>query len=172
MVNRDLGKTMQFDRRACLNLLMTAAAVGVLPGCAALTGLEPMRVNVVAVEPLPSEGMEVRMTVKLRVVNPNDVALDFDGIWVELDVDGAPLASGVSSERGSVPRYAETVLAVPVSISAVAVLRQMLGLAKGRSTSVRYALRGRLGRLGGGSSRFTSSGDIDFPGNIGATRPR
>jgi LEA14-like dessication related protein len=163
---------MQFDRRACLNLLMTAAAAGVLPGCAAFAGLEPMRVSVVALEPLPSEGMEVRMTVKLRVVNPNDVALDFDGIWVELDVDGAPLASGVSSERGSVPRYAETVLAVPVSISAMAVLRQVLGLAKGRSTSVRYVLRGRLGRIGGGSSRFSSSGDLDFPGTIGATRPR
>jgi LEA14-like dessication related protein len=160
------------QRRSFLYRLASVTPAVVLPGCAAFLGYEPLRVNLVGLEPMTSEGMEVRMTVKLRIQNPNDASLDFDGISVELDVDGATLASGVSSERGSVPRYSEAVVAVPVSISTMAALRQMLGLAKGRSTSVRYTLRGRLGRLGGGSMRFSSSGDIDFPGTIGATRPR
>lgn len=163
---------MRFHRRRCLEILATVTAAAFLPGCAALIGHEPPRVNLVGLEPLPGEGIEVRMNVKLRVQNPNDFSLDFNGIWVELDVDGATLASGVSGERGTVPRYAETVLTVPVSISALTVLRQVLGLAKGRSNTVRYALRGRLGLADGGSSRFSSSGDIDFPGTIGATRPR
>ena len=159
-------------RRKFLERLATCTAACVLPGCVAFMRHEPVRVTLAGLDPLTSEGMEVRMTVKLRVQNPNDVPLDFDGISVELDVDGATLASGVSSERASVPRYAETVVAVPVSISAVAVLRQMLGMARGRTTSVRYALRGQLGRTGGGSTRFNSSGDIDFPSTIGAAPPR
>jgi LEA14-like dessication related protein len=160
------------QRRMFLYRLASVMPAVVLPGCAAFLGHEPLRVNLVGLEPLSSEGMEVRMTVKLRIQNPNDASLDFDGISVELDVDGARLASGVSSERGSVARYAETVVAVPVSISALAVLRQMLEMAGGRNTSVRYALRGQLGRPDGRGMRFSSSGDIDLPGTIGASRPR
>jgi hypothetical protein len=149
---------------------MSAAAV--LPGCAAFMGREPVRVHLVGLEPLPGEGLEVRMTAKLRVQNPNDTGLDFNGISVELEVDGATLASGVSSEQGSVARYDDTVLAIPVSISAMTVLRHVLGMAEGRGSSVRYTLRGRLGLTGGGSAPFSSSGDIDFPGSLGRTRPR
>ncbi len=109
-----------------------ALAIGcVLAGCAGLGLSEPVQVNVVGIEPLPGEGMEVRMAVKLRVQNPNDAALEFDGISMTLDVHGSTFATGVSDARGSVPRFGETVITVPVSVSALAAVRQVIALATG-----------------------------------------
>lgn len=163
---------MQVSRRGWWTLL-AAGGSAALAGCAGLRGQEPVRVNVVGLEPLPGEGMEVRMAVKLRVQNPNDTALDFDGLWIELDVRGAPFASGVSGERGSIGRFGELVVSVPVSVSALAVLRQVLGLASAAgsaspaSARVDYALRGRLAGPGIGGMRFASSGEIDLPKSLG-----
>jgi len=44
----------------------------ILCGCAALATHDPPRVTVASIEPLEGEGLELRMLVKLRVVNPND----------------------------------------------------------------------------------------------------
>jgi len=67
-------------QRACV-----LVAGWVLAGCANLGLREPVQVNVVGIEPLSGEGMEMRMSVKVRVQNPNDAALDFDGISIALE---------------------------------------------------------------------------------------
>jgi len=46
-----------------------------LAGCAMLGQPEPVRVNVVGIEPLPGESMELRMAIKLRIQNPNEADL-------------------------------------------------------------------------------------------------
>jgi LEA14-like dessication related protein len=121
--------------------------------CAALPGQEPVRVSVVGFEPLPSEGLEIRFAVKLRVMNPNDAPLSYDGVSLAFDVAGNTLANGVSAAKGDVPRFGEAVFTVPVSISALAAVRQALGLARGESIEeLPFRLRGRLsaaGPLGG-----------------------
>lgn len=134
-----------------------------LAGCAMLGQPEPVRVNVVGIEPLPGESMELRMAIKLRIQNPNDAALDFDGISIELDVRGSPFATGVSDERGSVPRFGEIVISVPVSVSALAAVRQAIGLATSERPIVDYALHGRLAGTRFGGLRFESKGEIDLP---------
>ena len=135
----------------------------VLASCALLGQPEPVRVNVVGIEALPGESMELRMAVKLRVQNPNDAALDFDGISIELDVRGSPFATGVSDERRSVPRFGEIVISVPVSVSALAVVRQAIGLATSERPIVDYTLHGRLAGTRFGGLRFESKGEIDVP---------
>ena len=102
-----------------------------LAACATLTGREPVVVDVVGVEPLASQGMEGRFLVKLRVQNPNTEPVAFDGVSITLDVRGSRLASGVSDVSGSVPRFGETVLAVPVTVPISAMVAQALGLATG-----------------------------------------
>lgn len=151
-------------RRHCTRALALAAASMALTGCASLTGAEAVRVNVVGLEPLPGELMEARMALKLRVQNPGDVAVDYDGISVELDVRGNSFASGVSPEKGSIPRFGEVLISVPVSVSALAVLRQVAGMASGNgSNRIEYALRGRLAGSGFGGVRFSSNGEIELP---------
>jgi LEA14-like dessication related protein len=147
--------------------LMTVLA---LSGCAALPGREPVKVNLVGIEPLPGQGMELRLAVKLRVQNPNDSAIDYDGVFLDVDVQGSGFASGVSDEKGTIGRFGDEVITVPVSVSAGAVLRQALGFASGGAPSkVSYSMRGKIGSSLLGAVRFQSNGQVDLPaGMLGA----
>jgi len=134
-----------------------------LSACAGIPGHEPVHVNVVGIDALPGEALEMRMAVRLRVQNPNETIIDFDGVSIALDVRGTPFATGVSDQRGSVPRFGETVITVPVSVSAFAAVSQALGLAGSERPRLDYALHGRLSGAGFGGMRFESSGQIDLP---------
>lgn len=135
-----------------------------LTGCAAWPDSEPPRVNIVGIERMTGEGFEIRFGLKLRVQNPRNIPIEYDGLALDLDVNGRSLASGVTDAKGTVPRFGETVITVPVSVSAVMAVRQMLGLADG---SVRgelpYALRGRLGGGLGGGTTFSAEGTLKLP---------
>ncbi|HKU70679.1 MAG TPA: Water stress and hypersensitive response domain-containing protein, partial [Burkholderiales bacterium] len=50
----------------------------VATACASLPDRDPVQVQVAGIEPLPGEGMEMRMLVKLRVQNPNNDPVDYD----------------------------------------------------------------------------------------------
>jgi hypothetical protein len=143
--------------------LLLAAAATALNACAALAGREPVRVDVVGVEPLPGQGMELRLALQLRVQNPNETPLVYDGMFAEIDVRGSRFASGVSDTRGEVPRFGEQVLVLPVTVPTAALLRQMLGLAGGSSDRLEFVLRGKLVGPAFGSTRFESSGVLDLP---------
>jgi hypothetical protein len=165
---RDAATALRALQFVPLLVLVLALILG---GCAGLPGHDPVRINVVGIEPLAGEGMEMRFTLKLRVQNPNEGAIDYDGVALELELNGQPFAAGVSDARGSVPRFGETVLSVPVTVSATAALRQALGLIGGAPLErVPYALRGKL--AGGliGSVRFTDAGTLSLPAP--AARPR
>jgi LEA14-like dessication related protein len=154
-----------------LRLLLIASLVLLLSGCAGLWLREPVNVNVVGIEPLPGAGMEGRFLVKLRVQNPNDQPVEFDGIHLELDIRGSAFASGVSDQRGTVPRFGEAVVAVPVSVPVSALVRQALGFAAGDRSRVDYRLRGRLaGPMPGGVS-FSATGEIALPPGLSGSRP-
>lgn len=112
---------------APLRAMLLLAALLVLSGCASLTR-EPVRVSVVGLDPLVGQGLEMRFSLKLRVQNPNDAPIEYDGISVSLDLNGMPFASGVSDRSGVVPRFGEAVLDVPVSVSAFAAARQAWNL--------------------------------------------
>src|SRR5436190_11889398 len=116
-----------------LPAFLTIFAAALLGACASVPGREPLQVTVAGVESLPGEGLELRMLVKLRVQNPNDEPLDYDGVYVKLDVLDQTVATGVSGERGSVARYGETLIAVPVTVSALRVMGFALRALDGRS---------------------------------------
>jgi LEA14-like dessication related protein len=162
--------------RRLLMICLSALVLTGLSACASLGGREPVKVKVVAVEPLTGQGLELRFMVKLRVQNPNDAPLEFDGIAIDLDVRGTEFASGVSDQRGTVPRFGELVLSVPVTVSASSVIKQALSFAMGNREKLSYQLRGKLAGSGAGAGagfgglRFTSSGEMDLPAGIGAAK--
>jgi LEA14-like dessication related protein len=142
-----------------------------LAGCATLGGRDSPDVRIVGLEPLPSEGLELRFALKMRVLNPNDTPIVYDGLAVKLDLDGRGLASGVSDEKGEIPRFGEQVLTLPVSISAFSAVRQFLSRIgedqtdnEGVSKPISYSLSGKLGGGAGvtGSTRFAASGELDL----------
>ncbi len=156
------------SRRAILKRALTVGPSTLLAlsvgACAALSGADTLRVNVVGIEPLQGEGLELRFAVKLRAQNSGAAAIDYDGVVLELELNGKALASGVSDQKGSVPRYGEAMFNVPVSISAFAALRQALGFADSQSLDkVPYVLRGKLGSGAFGAMRFTDEGILRWP---------
>jgi LEA14-like dessication related protein len=136
-------------------------------GCATIRR-DPLQVTVAGIESQQGEGLEMRMLVKLRVQNPNDAALDFNGVAVNLDVAGKSFASGVSDAKGSVPRFGETVVSVPVTISMINLLKHSLSLMKdnaGGMEKIQYELRGKLS--GPRTERFSAKGELELPATAG-----
>lgn len=138
-----------------------------LSACALFPDRDALHINVVGIEPLQSQHLEVRFAVKLRVQNPNETAIDYNGVALDLEVNGRPLAAGVSDQQGSIPRFSETVLTVPVSVSAFSVLRQTLGLSQTQSlNNLPYVLRGKLAGGLFGTVRFVDRGTLDLPTTV------
>jgi LEA14-like dessication related protein len=144
---------------ASLLVLWLCACASLLPG-------DPPKVDVVGVQPLAGQGLELRMLVKLRVINPNDTAIVYDGLFVEMDVQGKSFASGVSDARGSIPRFGEAVLTVPVTVPAMAMLRQALGMAEADPAVISYSVSGKLSGLQWRNLRFSSRGEFKLPDEL------
>jgi hypothetical protein len=160
---------MKSSRHGLRSLLLAGALA--LGACTALRPTDPLQVSVAGIEPLPGEGLELRMLVKLRVQNPNDTPFEYDGAQLQLDVLGRSFASGVSDVHGSVPRYGESVIAVPVTVSMLRMVGQAIGLLDGKPVdTISYALRGKLSGTGLRAARFRSQGELDLRG-IGAAAP-
>lgn len=153
--------------RHLASVLALTAAVSTTSGCASLQGRDPLQVTVAGVEPLQGEGMELRLLVKLRVQNPNDDPVDYNGIALEMDVQGKTFATGVSDAHGSVPRFGESVIEVPVTASAFRIARQALGLmdSDGVGGKISYELSGKLNGSGFSAVRFRNKGEFELPTN-------
>jgi LEA14-like dessication related protein len=100
----------------------------------------------------------------LRVQNPNDSPVEYNGVAVQMEVQGKAFASGVTDAAGAIPRFGESVIEVPLTISAFRMVRQALGLMSGGGSTRRidYEMKGKLSR-GMSTTRFTNKGSFDFP---------
>jgi LEA14-like dessication related protein len=143
------------------------AIAALLAACAALQRTEPLQVTVAGVEPMQGEGqgLEMRMMVKLRVQNPNDSQIDYNGVYVQMNVQDKTFATGVSDQAGSVPRFGEAVISVPVTISAMRMARQALGFLKNPTSNskIKYELSGKLSGSSFNSVKFNTSGELELP---------
>lgn len=155
------------SRRLAITGAIGAATALLLPGCATLPGETAPRVDLAGIEGLPGEGLELRFLLKLRIQNPSERELRFDGLWAEVELRGLPLASGGAAVAGVVPRFGEAVVQVPVTASGLALARQAFSLWRSSQQTqgpgpVAYVLRGRLGSTGLAAARFESRGEVSF----------
>lgn len=147
-------------------ILVFALAVAVLAseGCAALRGRDPLQVTVAGIEPLQGQGLELRMLVKLRVQNPNDSPVNYNGVALEMNVQGKTFATGVSDAGGSVPRFGDAIISVPVTVSALRMARQAMDMIRrGGTGTITYEMKGKLNGTTLNSMRFRTQGEFDFP---------
>jgi LEA14-like dessication related protein len=145
-------------------LFLLVTALLVLSGCASLPHKDPLQVTVAGIEGLPGEGMELRMLVKLRVQNPNEAPIEYSGAYLEFDVLDKTFATGVSSETGTVPGFGEAVIAVPVTVSVLRMVRQVVGVLDGqRVDRINYEMSGKLNGGLFGTHRFESRGEFELP---------
>jgi len=156
---------MSISRSALLVLL--AFGVLIFGGCASLQDREPIQVIIAGVEPLQGEGLELRMLVKLRIQNPNDLPLDFNGASVRMDVQGKLFATGVSDAIGSVPRFGEKIVDVPMSISVFSIAHQAFGVMTNEYRGkLAYEITGKLAGPAFNSLHFKSNGEFTLPAEI------
>lgn len=143
-------------------------ALLLLGACSSLGGHDPLRIDLAGIEPLAGQGMEARFTVKLRIQNPNDRAIHYNGIALDLQINGQPLASGVSDTSGEVPRFGESVISVPVTVSALSIARQIFGaIGYQPGQDVSYRISGKLAGSGLlGTHRFSDKGTLKWPAQI------
>lgn len=150
-------------RTALLRLPLLVLTGLALASCALFAPRDPLNVQVAGLEPLPGEGLEWRLMLVLRVQNPNDAPVAYDGLALSLEVNDRELASGVSDRQGEVPRFGETLIRVPMTVSALSVARQLLGLASPTPpTDLPYRLRGKLAGGAFGVHRFEQRGTLDL----------
>lgn len=155
--------TRRIIRRSLPTILLSISAL-IVSACATLQVRDPLQVTVAGIDSLPGEDLEFRMMVKLRVQNPNDAPVDYDGVSLKLDVLDKTFATGVSDERGSVPRFGESVINVPVTVSTLRTMFNALGMIGGGPIDkVRYNLEGKLSGPVFGSTKFTSQGELALP---------
>jgi LEA14-like dessication related protein len=150
--------------------LLSALLMVGLSACASLQTRDPLQVTVAGIEPLQGQGMELRLMVKLRVQNPNDAPVNYNGVSLEMDVQGKSFASGVSDETGTVPRFGESVISVPVTISAFRMVRQAIGMMHGDGVNkIQYEMKGKLSSSAFTATRFSTKGEFDLPASTGPT---
>jgi LEA14-like dessication related protein len=126
---------------------------------------DPVQVTVADIASLPAEGLEFRMMVKLRVQNPNDAPIEYDGVYVQLDVLDKTFATGVSDERGSIRPFGESVIRVAVTVSTLRMAVYAFGMLDGKPIDrINYKLHGKLSGPAFGSTRFQAQGDFALPG--------
>ena len=158
-----MTSAMQFVPRLLAAMTLAVAPLA-LQGCSTLQHRDPLNVTVVGIEPLEGQGMELRMLVKLRVQNPNDASVDYNGVALQMNVRGKAFASGVSDASGSVPRFGEAVIGVPVTVSAFSMLGQALDMYRGGVNGpITYEMNGKLSRSSFNSTHFRTQGEFNFP---------
>lgn len=150
--------------RSLLRTFTLLLMLGLLAACSSLRGHDPLRVELVGLRPLPGQELEVRFELSLRLQNPNQQALTFKGVAIDLDLNGQPLLSGVSDQAGEVPAFGERLVRVPVSLGAFAMARQLWAVAQpSGNQGLPYRLQAKLGGGWLGSRRFSDEGVLRWP---------
>jgi LEA14-like dessication related protein len=152
-------------------IVLVAAALG-LAACASLSRTDPPKVSLEGIEPSAGEGQEAaHVQLKLRVQNPNETPIDYNGVYVELLVQNKSLASGVTNQSGTVAAFGEAVVSVPVTVSYFGIAGQAMGLLSGKSLSkVSYELNGKLNSTTSGAIRFKSQGELNVADLISGSK--
>ena len=132
--------------------------------CAAFGLREPLNVTIADLRPIEVSVLEQRYALKVRLLNPNDMDIAFDGVVFDLEINETPFAKGVSNQASVIPRFGEALIDVQAVSGLQNILQQINELLKGERTRLTYRIRGRLHGGGFGVTRFDSSGEIAIPG--------
>ena len=135
--------------------LLWLLALLALSGCASLIPeIDPPKVSLESLTPLPASGGAPRFEIKLRIANPNNQTFDVAGISYAVEIQGKELISGVSNDVPVLKPYAEEVVVLEGGLQLFQLLRLLTSLGKETSDSLDY--------------RFTAK--IDFNGFVPTQR--
>ncbi len=144
-----------------------------LAGCALpnLSGKAQPEVSLVNIRPVQLGLLEQALELDLRFVNPNETAIEVDGLRYELSLDGGRLGSGVSDAKFTLPRLGEAMVPVRLYVQTTDLINRVGGL--GGRQRLTYRLEGQLftSAAFGGRLPFSRDGTVDLPANLRSAAP-
>lgn len=158
-----------------LALVLPVLSLLLLAGCAALMGYAHK--PEVSLSSLQVEGItlfEQRFRLLLRVRNPNDRDLAVDGLEFTLDLNGEPLARGLSAEAVTVPRLGEATVTVFATSDLNGWLKQFRKLKRDGDGNLPerlpYRLKGTVSSGSLGRIPFTQDGEVPVAALLNGTK--
>lgn len=136
--------------------------VALLNGCASLmTEMDPPKVSLESFRSLPSEAGAPRFEIKLRVLNPNEQALDIVGISYSIELLNKELISGVTSDVPLIEGYSEGVVTLNASLQLFEVLRLLASVGSQPTDELSYRFTAKID-FGGfmPTQRIVETGEI------------
>lgn len=166
-------KALWNDHRSILSVIGTVLVLG-LSGCAAvgMGDFDEPQVELAGLTPIAGSGMEARFLVSLRIVNPNSIPLEVDGMAYDVFIRGNKLLSGVSNEPLRIEAYSETTADLEVAagmFGSLALLRDLIS--NPPDGGLPYRLNAKISRKGLiGAIRVTREGNINLDSALGGAR--
>ena len=131
-------------RRTVLTALL------LLGGCTLFSPkLETPDLDVVGIELLKSDLFQQRLKLKLKVRNPNGIALPIKGVTTDVEIAGEKIASGVSGAQFTVPAFGEAEFDMIVTANMAGALVRMLGRKGDKRDEVEYKVTGKVSLASG-----------------------
>jgi len=130
-------------------------------GCASLLPKPPV-VTLAGIEVLTANLFEQRFALKLRLQNPNKVAITLRAMKVAVEINGQPFAVGVSKMPVTVNSRDEEILEVTVVSDLSGALLQMMELLHSGGKVLTYRIRGRMVSDSFGDFDFDKSGRLEL----------
>jgi len=156
-------------RRERVRLRLAGAFTATLftVGCALLQDdLRPPTINLVTITPESSSITDIELRCRLRLDNPNDVALPIKGGELQLRLADRAAARGRLADNVTIPPHEWRDVDAIVSIDVMSAIEIVSGLMTDPDALIRYEVDGyvdvgiaRLGRI-----RFDDSGEFSLSG--------
>jgi LEA14-like dessication related protein len=146
-------------------LCLWGLIVMVLAGCAWMqSSMERPHINIANVTAREIKVFEQVFDLELRIQNPNDSALDVQGLAFELEINERRFATGVSNQQLRVDRFSSGMIHVEAVSTLWGFLRQIGEMQQTGTPRVSYRLKGAV-YVGSPSTKlpFEDSGEIRIP---------
>ncbi|MEP6390964.1 MAG: LEA type 2 family protein [Halioglobus sp.] len=136
-----------------------------LAGCASLVPpMDPPKVTVENIRSLPVEGSGPRFLITVRVVNPNEQALDIAGISYEIELMDRELVTGVANDIPLIEGYSEQSIDLEAGVNLFEFLRLLASLGRSPTDVISYKVTAKVDFRGlVPTQRVEKTGEIGVP---------
>lgn len=149
------------------------AVLVLLAGCAGLpSDLKTPEVSLVGLRAVDASLFEQRLEVRMKVRNPNTIALPVKGLDVAVELANEPFAQGVSAREFVVPAEGEAEFDMNVTANVATALLKIAGSDRKSREEIPYRVTGKLSTRIGllRSIPFDESGTVPLNELLGKRR--
>ncbi len=160
------------DSRSTARFLWTLSTVALLcAGCSSMGSLEPPDVTLAGVQLTEVTMFETTIETRLRIGNPNNESLTFDGASFKLELEDRKVGRGMTPERFTIPRLSTEVVDVTFHVNNAAAMLRLKQILEQQTVTYSVWATLYLERSTGSKKlKAQKQGEIDFS-DIGLTSP-